>query len=100
MEESFDSFTTKEKQAAILLCVEVIFTVCSLVTVVKEPRHKNRYQTQAGTVRIAFGGNSVVNGDPFGGVKERSSDRPPSTPGVKVLQNPQRPKVKDKSFPF
>lgn len=99
MEESFDSFTTQEKQAVFLLLAEVCFTVCSLVTVVREPRPKNRYQPQAGTVKIVFGGNSTPNSDAFGGVKGQTS-RPATTPGVRVEQNQQRPREKDKSFSF
>lgn len=102
MEQSFSSFTTKEKETVILLCAEIFFTVASLVTIKKETNHKKRYQAQSGTLRIAFAGNSAVNPDPFGGLKERSlEDRPSPSPGVKITPFPVQPKkVKDESFPF
>jgi len=101
VEQPFDSFSTKEKQATFLLIAEVSFAIFSLVTI-KFDSKKTKYRPQGGKLSFYFGGGAPVDSDPFGGIKERQiqSDQPKSTPGVNVYQRPQQPVKKDKDYPF
>lgn len=84
-----------------MLIAEVVFTVASLVTV-KTVSRKEKYRPQGGLLRFHFGGGAPAHHDPFGGFRDGQiqSDRPASTPGIRVQQRPQQTVKKDKDYPF
>jgi len=101
VEQPFNSFTTKEKQATFMLIAEVVFVLSSLVTV-KMGSKERKYRPQGGKLSFQFGGDAPVDNDNFGGIKtvQVLTDRPKATPDVKVIQRPQQVVKKDKDYPF